>query len=84
MAGSCGPLCGGDQAISSDIGLRVFGACVRSLYDNTSAFLHNVVVHQEVAVRNWCSWMLEDPLVHPYRWLRPDFVPSLVVTQYKW
>ena len=25
-------------------------------------------------MRGWRSWVLEDPLVHPYKWLRPDLV----------
>ena len=29
------------------------------------------VVHR----RGWRNWLREDPLVHPYRWLRPDLVP---------
>ena len=27
------------------------------------------------AVQGWKTWILEDPLVHPSRWLRPDLVP---------
>ena len=27
------------------------------------------------AVQGWRAWLLEDPLVHPYKWLRPDLVP---------
>ena len=30
---------------------------------------------KERAVHGWKTWILEDPLAHPYRWLRPDFVP---------
>ena len=26
-------------------------------------------------IRGWRNWIREDPLVHPYRWLRPDLVP---------
>ena len=25
----------------------------------------------------WRNWIREDPMVHPYRWLRPDLVPPL-------
>ena len=39
-------------------------------------FVHQVVVHRrEFAVRGWTSWVLEDPLVHLYRWLHPDPAP---------
>ena len=37
---------------------------------------HAVVVHRrDDAIRCWRNWIREDPLVHPYRWLRPDLVP---------
>ena len=41
--------------------------------------LLNVVVRRKyVAVRGRRTWILEDPLVHSYRWLRPHLVlPSL-------
>ena len=26
------------------------------------------------AVQGWRAWLLEDPLVHPYKWLRLDLV----------
>ena len=66
-AGPCGPLCGADLAISPNISLSVFGACVRSLHDNTNAFLPDVVAHRkDVAVRSWRSWVLEDLQVHPW------------------
>ena len=39
-------------------------------------FIHQVVVHRrDAAIRGWRNWIREDPLVHPYRWLRPDLVP---------
>ena len=34
-----------------------------------------VVRRKDCAVRGWRAWILEDPLMHPYRWLRPDLVP---------
>ena len=30
---------------------------------------------ENVAVASWKRWILEDPLVHPYKWVRPDMVP---------
>ena len=37
-----------------------------------SFFIHQVVVHRkDAAVQGWRNWVREDPLVHPYRWLRP-------------
>ena len=39
-------------------------------------FIHRVVVHRrDEAIREWRNWIREDPLVHPYCWLRPDLVP---------
>ena len=49
---------------------------VLGLHRNLSDFIHAVVVHRrEVAIRGWRSWLREDPLVHSYKWLRPDLVP---------
>ena len=33
-----------------------------------------VVHRRDEAIRRWRNWIREDPLVHPYRWLRPDLV----------
>ena len=34
------------------------------------------LVHRwDFAVRVWRSWVLDDPLVHPNKWLRPDLLP---------
>ena len=29
---------------------------------------------RDEAIRRWRNWLREDPLVHPYKWLRPDYV----------
>ena len=29
---------------------------------------------REEAILGWRNWLREDPFVHPYRWLRPDWV----------
>ena len=43
---------------------------------DASLLVHQVVVHRrDEAIRGWRNWVREDPLVHPYRWLRPDLVP---------
>ena len=40
-----------------------------------SDFIHSVAVHRrDEAIRGWRNWIREDPLVHPYKWLRPDLV----------
>ena len=49
---------------------------VLGLHRSLSDFIHAVVVRRrEVAIRGWRGWLREDPLVHPYKWLRPDLVP---------
>ena len=69
-------MCRADLAIDPDVGLLVFGACVRCFYSRLGEFLHGVVVHRrDESIRSWRNWILEDPLVHPYRWLQPDLVP---------
>ena len=38
-------------------------------------FVQRVAIHRgDFAIRVWRSWVLEDPLVHPHMWLRPDLV----------
>ena len=52
------------------------GAAVAGLHLELDRFLQAVVRRRkERAVHVWKAWVLEDPLVHPYRWLRPDLVP---------
>ena len=53
-------------------GLDEFGARVDASIDKITEFVQQVVLHRrDFAIRE----VLEDPLVHPYRWLRPDLVP---------
>ena len=57
-------------------GLGEWRQVVEELNLRLSDFIHRVVVHRrEEAVREWRNWLREDPLIHPYRWLRPDLVP---------
>ena len=40
-------------------------------------FVQQEVLHRkDFAIKKWRGCVLEDPLVHPCRWLRPDNVPS--------
>ena len=49
---------------------------VQGLHRRLSDFIHGVVVHRRAeAIRGWRGWLREDPLVHPYKWLRPELVP---------
>ena len=52
-----------------------FYCVVSDVHHRRSDFIHAVVVHRrDGAIRVWRNWIREDPLVHPYRWLRPDLV----------
>ena len=58
------------------LGLGDFFRIVSGIHRRLSDFIHSVVVHRrDEAIREWRSWLREDPLVHPYKWLRPDLVP---------
>ena len=57
-------------------GLGEFFRIVSGVHRRLSDFIHRVVVHRrDEAIREWRNWIREDPLVHPYKWLRPDLVP---------
>ena len=57
-------------------GLGWFREVVGDLRARLSDFIHRIVVHRrDEAIRSWRSWLREDPLVRPSRWLRPDLVP---------
>ena len=45
-------------------------------------FVHSVVVHRrDEAIGGWRIWLREDPLVHPYKWLRTRFDSPAPVLQ---
>ena len=74
-AGPFHPITQGDfqSALAGGIGeiRRVAG----DLHCRLSEFVHRVVVHRwDEGIRGWTNWLREDPLVHPYKWLRPDLV----------
>ena len=57
------------------LGLSDFYRVVSGVHRRLSDFIHSVVVHRrDEAIRGWRNWLREDPLVHPYKWLRPDLV----------
>ena len=65
-----------DFQVLRGVGLGDFCHGVCDVHRRLSDFIHSIVVHrQDEAVRGWRNWIREDPLVHPYRWLRPDLVP---------
>ena len=64
-----------DLSAGCNLGLGVFW-CVAGVHRRLCDFIHKIVVHRrDEAIRVWRNWLREDPLVHPYRWLRPDLVP---------
>ena len=53
-----------------------FGARVEAAVGKIIDFVRQVVFHRrDFSVRGWRNWVLEDPLVHPYRLAHPDLVP---------
>ena len=66
----------GSLVAAPSTGVAGFKAEVIAAIDTVSDFVRRVVVcRREAAIRGWRNWILEDPLVHPYRWLRADLVP---------
>ena len=64
--------------------LELFRDTAGLLHRRLSDFIHRVVVHRrDDAVGGWKMWIREDPLVHPYKWLRPDMVPPAPFLQCK-
>ena len=58
------------------LGIGVWFEVASDVHRRLSDFIHQVVVHRrDAAIQGWRNWVREDPLVHPYRWLRPDLVP---------
>ena len=58
------------------LGIGDFHRVVSDVHHRLSDFLHAIVVHRrDEAVREWRNWVRDDPLIHPYKWLRPDLVP---------
>lgn len=74
--GPSGPLGWDDLDVGAHLGLDVFARRVPGSLDKLARFVHGVVVHRrQSAIGGWRGWLLEDPLVHPQKWLRPDSVP---------
>ena len=66
------------------LGLSDFFRVVSGIHRRLSDFIHSVVVHRrDEVIRVWRGWLREDPLVHPYKWLRPDLVPPVPFLQCK-
>ena len=71
-----GPVTREDYQAAREGGLGESRRLVGDLHCRLSDVIHRVVVHRrDVAITAWRNWLREDPLVHPYKWLRPDLVP---------
>ena len=70
------PVTLGDLDVVRGVGIGEFHRIVSDVHRRLSDFLHAIVVHRrDEGIREWRNWIREDPLVQPYRWLRPDLVP---------
>ena len=70
------PVTEDDLSVGRDLGIGAFFDVAAGVHRRLCEFIHQVVVNRrDEAVRGWRNWIREDPLVHPYRWLRPDLVP---------
>ena len=72
------------------LGIGDFHRVVAGIHRRLSDFIHAAVVHRrDEAIREEGERIREDPIVHPYRWLRSDFVPpsslsSVSAPSYAW
>ena len=78
------PVTVGDFDVVRGVGVGEFHLIVSGVHRRLSDFVHAVVVHRrDEAIRGWRNWLREDPLVHPYKWLRPHLVPPAPFLQCK-
>ena len=69
------PVTLGDLGAVRGFGIGEFHRVVSDVHHRLSDFIHAVVVHRrDEAIREWRNWIREDPMVHPYRWHRPELV----------
>ena len=74
--GSLGSVRVEEYFAARDCGVVESRNLVAELYGRVSAFVKGLVAHRRSAgITAWRNWLREDPLVHPYKWLRADLVP---------
>ena len=74
--GSLGSVRVEEYAAARVCGVLESRGLVDGLYGRVSAFVKGLVAHRRSAgITAWRNWVREDPLVHPYKWLRADLVP---------
>ena len=65
-----------DLSAVRGVGVGEFHRVVSDVHHRLSDFIDAVEVHRrDDAFRELRNWIREDPLVHPYKCLRPDLVP---------
>ena len=73
-----------DLSVVRGMGIGAFYHAAYGIHRRLSDFIHAVVVcRRDEAVRGRRNWIREDAMVHHYRWLRPDLVPSAPFRQCK-
>ena len=74
--GSLGSVRVEDYVAARSCGVGESRRLVAGLYDRVSTFIRGIVAHRRITgVTAWRNCLREDPLVHPYRWLRADRLP---------
>ena len=74
----------GDLDVVRGVGVGEFHRVASDVHRRLSDLVHAIVVYRrDEAIRVWRNWIREDPLVHPYKWLRPDLVPPAPFLQCK-
>ena len=83
-AGPLYPVTLDDLSVVRGMGIGAFHHAVSDVHRRLSDFIHGVVIYRrDEAIRGWRNWIWEVPMVHPYRWLRPDLVPPAPFLQCK-
>ena len=73
-----------DLSLNQGMGIGAFHHGASGIHRRLSDFIHAVVVcRRDEAIREWRNWIREDPMVHLYKWLRPDLVPFAPFLQCK-
>ena len=71
-----------DLYFDQGLGIDAFYRAASDVHRRLCDFIHALVVHRrDETIREWRDWIREDPMVHPYRWLRPDMVPPAPILQ---
>ena len=65
-----------DLSLDRGMDIDAFYHAASGVHHRLSDFIHAVVVYRrDEATWEGRNWIREDPMVHPYRWLRPELVP---------